>query len=309
MNVLIIDPFPDDFVQSLSSLPLTLSYQPEADREQVMAMIGDQHILILNSKVQVNAALVDAAPDLQLVIRAGVGMDHIDEPYLAKKGITVHNTQGANADAVGEQTVGMLLAMRQHLVRANQQVRQFQWLREPNRGVELGGRVVGLIGYGHTARAVARKLSGFRCRIFAYDKYLDGYGDIFAQQASLEAIFQHAEILSLHVPLTEETREWVNADLIGRFRHPIMLLNLARGPIVHLPSLLDALDSGQITAAALDVLPNEAFDRLSQAERALYERLFAQEQVLLSPHIGGWTEESRHNINQRIIELVSKQLG
>jgi D-3-phosphoglycerate dehydrogenase / 2-oxoglutarate reductase len=308
MNVLIIDPFTDDFIQALSRLPIALSYRPEAKREDVLKLISGQEILILNSKVQVDRTLIDAAPALRLVIRAGVGMDHIDEAYLAEKGIAVHNTQGANADAVGEQTVGMLLALRQHLLRADRQVRQFQWQREANRGWELGGQTVGLIGYGHTGRAVARKLSGFRCRVLAYDKYLDGYGEMFANQSTMHDIFQYADILSLHVPLTEETHEMVNQSFLARFRRPIMLLNLARGPVVHLPALLAALDEGKVIAAALDVLPNEKFDQLSDAERALYEQLFARENVILTPHIGGWTYQSRENINQRIIELVEAQL-
>lgn len=308
MNVFVIDTFPDSFVQALASRDLTLTYRPAADRAEVLSLIGGQEVLILNSKVRVDRDLIDAAPALRLVIRAGVGMDHIDEAYLAEKGIAACNTQGANADAVGEQTVGMLLALRQHLRRADAQVRQFQWQREANRGLELGGRTVGLVGYGHTGRAVARKLSGFRCRVLAYDKYLTGYGELFANQATMDDLFQHADILSLHIPLTDETRELVNAEFLGRFKRPIMLLNLARGPIVHLPALLDALDSGQVTAAALDVLPNEKLHQLSDTERALYQRLFAHERVLLSPHIGGWTHESRENINQRILALVDEHL-
>jgi len=307
MNVLIIDPLTDDCIQALSQLPITLSYRPEAKREDVLALISGQEVLILNSKVQVDRTLIDAAPALRLVIRAGVGMDHIDEAYLAEKGIAARNTQGANADAVGEQTVGMLLALRQNLLRADSQVRQFQWQREANRGWELGGKTVGLIGYGHTGRAVARKLSGFRCRVLAYDKYLDGYGEVFANQSTMDEIFQYADILSLHVPLTDETRDLVNQDFLKRFRRPIMLLNLARGTIVHLPSLLAALDEGRITAAALDVLPNEKFGTLSDEERELYADLFARENVILSPHIGGWTYESRDNINHHILALVKEQ--
>jgi D-3-phosphoglycerate dehydrogenase / 2-oxoglutarate reductase len=308
MNVLIIDPFTDDFVQKLSRLPINLSYRPEIKGEEVPSLIAGQEILILNSKVRVDRELIDAAPALRLVIRAGVGMDHIDEAYLAEKGIEAKNTQGANADAVGEQTLGMLLALRQNLLRADRQVRQFQWQREANRGLELGGKTVALIGYGHTGRAVARKLSGFRCRVLAYDKYLSGYGEIFANQATMDEIFQYADVLSLHVPLTDETREMVNQEFLARFKRPIMLLNLARGPVVHLASLLEAMDEGRVSAAALDVLPNEKMDQLSESEQQLYERLFARENVILAPHIGGWTEESRQNINHRIIELVEKQL-
>ncbi|MEM9987667.1 MAG: NAD(P)-dependent oxidoreductase, partial [Bacteroidota bacterium] len=240
MQITLIDPFPDEFIEALSQLPVQVRYEPQAQREQVLPWLKDTEVLILNRKIQVDREAIDAAPKLRRVIRAGVGMDHIDEDYLAQKGISAHNTAGANADAVAEQTVGMLLALRHHLHRADRQVRNFEWRREPNRGTELAGRKVGLIGYGHTGKAVARRLSGFRPQVLAYDKYLQGYGEIYAAPASLEQIFQQAEVVSLHVPLTEESHEMVNQDFLERFAQPIYLLNLARGPIVHLPSLLKA---------------------------------------------------------------------
>ncbi len=308
MKVTIIDVFPEAFVEALRALPIELRYEPEAQRAEILPWLANTEILILNSKIQVDREAVDAAPQLKLVIRAGVGMDHIDEAYLAERGVQVANTQGANADAVGEQSVGMLLALRHRLLRADGQVRQFRWEREANRGVELQGRTIGLIGYGHTGRAVARRLSGFRPQVLAYDQYLRGYGDLFAAQASLDQIFQSAEVLSLHIPLTSETREMVNAEFLARFRRPIYLLNLARGPIVHLPALLEALEAGRVLGAALDVLPNEKLDRLTRAEENLYQRLFERDDVILTPHIGGWTVESRENINQRILALVQQQL-
>lgn len=309
MQITLIDSFPDEFIHALSELPVQVRYEPKAQREQILPWLGDTEVLILNSKIRVDREAIDAAPKLRRVIRAGVGMDHIDVEYLAKKGVSAHNTAGANADSVAEQTVGMLLALRHHLNRADRQVRQFEWKREPNRGIELSGRKVGIIGYGHTGKAVARRLSGFRPRVLAYDKYLKGYGEIYAAQASMEQIFQQAEVVSLHVPLTEETREMVNEDFLGRFVQPIYLLNLARGPIVHLPSLLTAVKEGKVLGAALDVLPNEKFDQLSAEERKIYQQLFEREEIIFSPHIGGWTFESRQNINQRIIELVKEELS
>mgnify|MGYP006267684119 CR=1 FL=1 len=309
MVITVIDSFPEDFIQALQALPVTVQYLPEAQRGDILPQLAETEILVLNSKIKVDREAIDAAPKLRLVLRAGVGLDHVDVDYLREKDIEAYNTAGANADAVAEQTVGMLLSLRHHLRRADQQVRQFSWQREANRGHEIKGHTVGLIGYGHTGKAVARRLSGFQPRVLAYDKYLSGYGEIFAAQASPEQIFQHADVLSLHVPLTAETHEMVDLAYLEQFQKPIYLLNLARGPIVKLPDLLDALEQGLVLGAALDVLPNEKFDTLTSEEKDLYQRLFDRDDVLLSPHIGGWTVESRQNINQALLKQCSLFIG
>lgn len=308
MKVLVIDSFPEKFLNELHALPVTVTYVPKAQRAEILPLLADAEILVINSKIKVDREAADAAPKLRMVIRAGVGMDHIDMEYLASKGVVATFTAGANADAVGEQTVGMLLALRNNLLRADRQVRQFQWLREANRGIEIGGKTVGVIGYGHTGKASSWRLAGMRCKVLAYDKYLSDYSDTYVQQATMEEIYDKADILTLHIPLNPETRYLVNDDFIARFRKPFVLLNLARGPIVELAALLRALDSGKVTAAALDVLENEKLDTLTDRQRSEYENLFARENVILSPHIGGWTVESLNNINSRIIELIAAEL-
>ena len=309
MKVLLIDRFPQAFLQELQALPISVHYHPDSQRDSILPMLRDTDILIMNSKIRMDKEAAELAPKLKLVVRAGVGMDHIDVDYLAEKGIKALNTQGQNANAVGEQTVGMLLAMRHNLIRANAQVKQFVWSREENRGRELRDKTVGIIGYGYTGKSVAQKLSGFGCSVLAYDKYLEGYGDEYAEAASLEQIQAEAEVLSMHVPLTPETRGWVNSDFISAFAHPFMLLNLARGPIVHIPSVLEGLEKGKLISVALDVLPNEKLHTLSEGDKHLYQRLFAHERVMLSPHIGGWTHESLANINGRILAYVKEELG
>ena len=302
--ILAIDSLQEKTLDELASLEAEVVYLPTAPKSEILPHIAKAHVLILNSKLQVNEALTKDAPNLQLVIRAGVGMDHIAVDYLEEKGIRVRNTIGANADAVAEQTIGMLLAMRHNLFRANTQVHDFQWVREPNRGVELTQKTIGIIGYGHTGSAVAKRLQGFGCRVIAYDKYKTDFGSEQVEEASLQQIFEQSEVLSLHIPLTDETRNWVDGAFLKNFRKPIYLLNLARGPIVSLPSLLRALDQGQVLGAALDVLPNEKLDQLTTEEEMLYKELFSRENVLLSPHIGGWTFESRDNIGKRIVDHV-----
>ncbi|MEM6262829.1 MAG: NAD(P)-dependent oxidoreductase [Bacteroidota bacterium] len=306
MKVLVIDRFPDSFLKQLSQLPVTVSYHPETPPPEILPLLVDVHVLMMNSKIQVNASTLKQANSLELILRAGVGMDHFDMEYLERRGITVKNTAGANADAVGEQTIGMLLALYQNLRRADQEVRQFIWQREANRGWEIGWKTVGIIGYGHTGSAVARKLAGFGCQVLAYDKYKSGFGAGYVKESTLEVIFEEADILTLHVPLTPETRNWIDAAFISSFKKPITLLNLARGPIVVLADLLKALDEKKVLAAALDVLPNEKMATLTEEEQKLYTDLFHRDNVLLTPHIGGWTVESRENINGQILQEIRK---
>lgn len=312
MNILLIDRFPEDMLSKLRALGHPLTYAPEWDRAQVLAAMPETDILIMNSKVNADRELLDAAPRLRFLGRAGVGMDHFDLPLLAERGVRVVNTPGANALPVGEQTVGMLLSMMHRIVRADAEVRRLKWSREPNRGTELTGKTVGIIGYGATGSATARCLRGFDVRILAYDKYRKGFGadpaHAHVEEAPLERLMEEAEILSLHIPLTEETRGWVDARFLSRFRHPLWFLNLARGPIVPLSGLMEALQAGHVRAAALDVLENERLDRLSAAEQARLQALIDDGRVIFTPHIGGWSHESLQRINDRLVEAVAQFL-
>lgn len=305
MKILIIDHFHEDFLQMLNRVPAKVVYVPDIQRDGVKEELGDTDILIMASKVKVDEELVQYAPKLKLVLRGGVGMDHIDLELLKGKGIMAKNTAGGNANAVAEQTVCMMLMLLHHVGKADKEVRKFQWLREENRGMELKEKTVGIIGYGNTGSTLARRLSGFSCRIIAYDKYRSFYGSNLVEEVEFEQVIAESDIISLHVPLTEETHYWMNHDFFAKLPRPILLLNLARGPIVHLPSLLDALDSGIVTGAALDVLENEKMDKLTPAQRGWYENLFARENVVLTPHIGGWSIESRQNIHQMLFDHVN----
>lgn len=304
MNVLIIDQFPDPWRSRLQDLPVEVNYVPKADRAVALALLPEADVLIMNSKIKVDQEAIDIAVRLKLIVRAGIGMDHIDTEYLKEKGIRAENTIGANADSVGEQTVGMLLALRHKLMTANQEVKNFFWRREANRAAEIGGKTIGLVGYGHTGQAVARRLRGFGMKVLAYDKYKSGFGDEWVTEATMEDIYEQAEMVSLHIPLTDETREMCNDAFFDRFHHPITFLNLARGPIVNMTALLRAMDDHQVVAVAIDVLPNEKFDTLTMREKKTYESLFARKNVIVSPHIGGWSHESLDNINSRIIGFV-----
>lgn len=304
MQVLLVDRFPEKMLKQLENLPAELIYLPSIDRAGILERMPGVDVLVMNSKTRVDQELLDRAPRLKLLCRAGVGMDHFDLPLLKQRGVKVVNTPGANAIPVGEQTVGMLLCLMHNVARADGQVRRFKWLREENRGTELRGKTVGLIGYGNTGSAVGQNLSGFGCRVLAYDKYKTGFGTAAIQEVSLEKIQEEADVLSLHVPLTEETEAWVNEEFLARFRKQIYLMNLARGPIVPLVGLLASLESGQVVAAGLDALENEKLDRLTAPQRQRLDSLFADDRVLFTPHIGGWSHESLDRINQWIVDAV-----
>lgn len=305
MNILLIDAFPAVMVDKLKALGHPVRYEPDWTREQVLANVGEVDVLVMNSKVNADRALLDAGPRLKMVCRAGVGMDHFDLPLLASRGVIAFNTPGANAIPVAEQAVGMLLSMMHRIVLANAQVHQWQWKREENRGTELYGKTVGIIGHGNTGTRMSRCLSGFGCRTLAYDKYKVGFGDDMVVEASLEQIWEEADVLTLHIPLTDETLGWVNADFLARFAKPIWLLNLSRGPILPLEGLITALEKGNVIAAGLDVLENERLDHLSPEQRVRLEILFKDERVIFTPHIGGWSHESLVRINDRIVEEVA----
>lgn len=305
MNILLIDNFDTSLIADLQTIAKNVTYLPQSDRNEILAIVSTYEILILNSKINIDKELIDKALKLKLVIRAGVGMDHFNLPYLAEKGIIAANTAGANADSVGEQTIGMLLALHHKIVQANAQVKDFQWIREENRALEIKGKTVGIIGYGNTGSAVARKLAGFGCKILVYDKYKQHFGNENVQECALETLYKEVDILTLHIPLSEETKNWVNFEFFEKFEKTLTFLNLSRGGIVELEGLISALENKKIRAAALDVLENEKFNALTERQKRLYEKLFSFPNVILTPHIGGWSWESLANIQREIFTIVS----
>lgn len=285
-------------MQELDAAGLSYSYRPDINREGIIRELGlGYEALVIRSKTPVDRELIASAPSLRLVARGGSGMDNINMAAADDAGITCVNAGAANADAVGEHTVGMLLSLMHNLSRADAEVRRKIWLREENRGTEIGGKTLGIIGFGNTGSAVARKLSGFGMRILAYDKYKSGFGHAGVVEARLEQIMEEAEILSLHVPLTSETRFMISSEFIHRFVMKFSLLNLSRGEVVHTESVLEALESGKIRGFAADVLECEKFAAFGPSEEAWFQRLIARPDVVLAPHIGGWTHESYQRIS------------
>lgn len=304
MKILIIDDMHLTIIPMLEQDGHEVHYRPEIKREEILSIIDSYEGILIRSKTPMDRSLLEQASRLRFIGRAGAGLEKIDLDYLAQRNILLFHAAEGNRDAVGEQSIGMLLALMNHTVRSDQEVRKGIWKREENRGDELGGKTVGIIGYGNMGSAFAEKLSGFGVRVLAYDKYKSGFGDGVVEEVGFGRIQAEADVVSLHVPLTPETSNWFSIDVLRQFQKPIYLVNTARGEIIGFDTLNRALDEGILRGAVLDVLENEKFNTFSPEQKIAFERLTARENVLFSPHIAGWTHQSYQRINEVLVGKI-----
>jgi len=302
---LIADEMHESILPLLHEIGVAVDYRPAITRSELLDSIGNYEILLIRSKTTIDREMVDAAKKLELIGRAGAGLDKIDVAYVEDRGIEIVNAPEGNRDALAEHAVGMSLSLLNHLVTADAEVREWRWEREANRGIELSDKTIGIIGYGNMGQAFVQRLRAFDCRVLVYDKYKKGFGTKKVEEVSLEKLYDKADILSLHVPLTEETRAWINEDFVKKFRKNIYLINTARGEVLPVKALLNLLDSGKVIGAALDVLEKEKFDALSEEQRMNFEELFQRKNVVLSPHVGGWTFASYKRINEVLVGKIA----
>ncbi|OOQ61249.1 2-hydroxyacid dehydrogenase [Mucilaginibacter pedocola] len=306
-NILIVDDIHPIFIERAEAAGYTCDYQPTIKTDEALAILNNYDGMVIRSKFQVSREVIDGAPNLRFICRAGAGMDNIDEEYAISRGITLINAPEGNSDAVGEHAIGLLLSLMNHINIGDAQIRAGSWQREANRGHELKGKTVGIIGYGHMGQSFARKLSGFGVQVIAYDKYKTGFSDAYAREVSMEEIVKHSEILSFHIPLTRETNGLVDDEYLFHFRKPIFLLNTSRGKVVKTSAVLNAIKQNKIIGAGLDVLEVEKFPALG--EQPWFDELRQSNKVLLSPHVAGWTFDSYRKISEVMVEkLVSSEL-
>jgi len=262
--------------------------------------------IVIRSRFTIDPDFMDKAVNLKFIARVGAGLDSIDVDYALKKGITLISSPEGNRNAVGEHTLGMLLSLFNKLNKADREVKTGHWLREDNRGIEVDGKTIGLIGYGNMGKAFAKKLSGFDCNVLYYD-IKEGVGDENAQQVDLETFRQKVDVVSLHTPWTPLTNKMVDASFINAMDKPFWLLNTARGKSVVTKDLVNALQSGKILGAGLDVLEYEklSFESLFSSEMPMaFKTLLSMDNVILSPHIAGWTVESKEKLAQVIANKI-----
>jgi D-3-phosphoglycerate dehydrogenase len=267
-------------------------------RHEILNMIPGYEGVIIRSRIQLDKEFLDNATNLKFIGRVGAGMESIDVKYAERKGIACLNSPEGSRDAVGEHATGMLLSLFNNLNRADREVKAGKWVREANRGIELSGKTVGLIGYGMMGSAFAKKLSGFGCTVLAYDKYLENFSDQYATEAGMQEIFDQADVLSLHIPLTTETEFLVNDHFINAFRKNIYIINTARGKCLKTDDLVKNMRSGKVPGACLDTLEYEetSFEALAGLTSGLHDLLEFSDRIVLSPHIAGWTKESNEKL-------------
>jgi D-3-phosphoglycerate dehydrogenase len=303
-KIIIVDEMHGSINSDLESLGFEVTNLPLISRKQILEVVGDYIGIVIRSKTELDNELLSAAHQLKFIARAGAGIDKIDEKYCVKKGIEILNSPEGNRDALGEHLTGMLLTLFNRIHIADREIRKGNWNRKGNRGYELNGRTVGIIGYGNMGNAFAQRLSGFNCRVLAYDKYKEGFTDSLVKEATMKEIFTETDILSLHVPLTEETDRFYNKRFFKKFKKSIFLLNTARGKILPLKDLLDMMNEKKIMGAALDVLENENPGSYDENEKALFEDLVSRDNVILTPHVAGWSQESYVKINEVLVKKI-----
>lgn len=311
MKILFIDSNHEVLHRMLQEAGFTCDLFWDKPKEELIRLLPDYDALVIRSKFRITKELIDTAPKLKCIARAGAGMENIDVAYAQSKGIICVHAPEGNRDAVAEQAMGMLLMLLNNLKRADAEVRQGIWKRAENRGIEICGKTVGIIGYGNMGSAFAQRLRGFSCKVLAYDKYKSGFGNEDVKESTLDGIMEQADILSLHVPLTDETKNMVNASFIHRFKKEFFLINTARGKCVNTSDLVAALESGKIRGACLDVLEYESvsFEAIDAALLpAPMQYLIKSDKVILSPHIAGWTHESNYKISKFLAEKIMKAL-
>ena len=304
-SCLIADEMHESIVPLLDAIGIKADYRPTITRAELLEVIGNYETLLIRSKTELDQEMISRAHKLEIIGRAGAGLDKIDVAYVESKGIEIVNAPEGNRDALAEHAIGLLLSLLNNVVRADAEVRNWVWDREANRGIELSDKTVGIIGYGYMGQAFVQRLRAFDCRVLVYDKYKKGFGTKNVEEAPLDKLFDKADILSLHVPLTEETRGWIDKAFIERFRKDIYLLNTARGEILPVRDLLGLLDSGKVKGAALDVLEKEKFNALTEEQQANFIDLFSRKNVVLSPHVGGWTYASYKRINEVLVGKIA----
>lgn len=250
--------------------------------------------IVIRSRFPMNETLLQHAPKLKFIARSGAGMENIDTAYCEKRNITLFNAPEGNRNAVGEHALGMLLSLMNKFQKGDTEVRKGIWDREGNRGEELDGKTVGIIGYGNNGTAFAKKLRGFDVKVLVYDKYIDKITDPFVNQVPLEILYDQSDVISFHIPQNEETIYWANETFFKTIKKPIYLLNLSRGKIVSTHALLKAIVNGKVKGAGLDVLEFEkaSFENFDNEKIEDFNALISNSKVLLTPHVGGWTTES-----------------
>lgn len=302
MRILVCDDSPEFFLEALQALQFQINYHPKIDNKGLADLQGSFEAILIKSSLVLDETFFTHNPLLKWVFRPGSGLDNVDLKVAEKLGVSVLNSPEGNCDAVGEHALGLLLNLLNNIPRSLRQVKNFEWIREQNRGVELGFLNVAIIGLGHTGSAFYRKLSGFGSTILPHDKYIDEAYGVAENFVGLPDVYENADVVSLHLPLNEETRFYANDEFFWQFKKPIYFLNTSRGGVLNEAALLRAIEAGWVKAAALDVLQHEPISKYVGEEENTLKQLMLSGKVLITPHIAGWTYEAKRKMFQILLD-------
>lgn len=309
-KVLFLDTVHPVLEERLTNLGFVCEHDHQSDKQTIEQKISNYFGLVIRSRFPIDQTFLDKATSIKFIARSGAGLENIDLSSTDKKGIKVFNSPEGNMDAVGEHAIGMLLMLFNQLKKGDTEVKSGIWDREGNRGLELSGKTVGIVGYGKMGGSFANKLQGFGCKVIAYDKYKSNFSSNTVEEVVLETIFNEADVLSIHLPLSEETHHYVDEQFINQFKKPIYIINTARGNNVCLSDLIEALKSKKVLGACLDVLEYEtkSFENINSCELPEdFQYLVKAENVILSPHVAGWTEESYIKLSTYLADKIEKE--
>lgn len=304
MKILLLDKNHPLITEQLLAKNFVLEEDFTSSYDEVCRKIENYDGIIIRSRIPLDKNFLERGKNLKFIARVGAGMENIDIPVAEQLGIQLINSPEGNRDSVAEHVLGMLLVLMNRLFIASQEVKNGIWKREENRGDELLGKTVGLIGYGNMGKATAKRFSGFGCKVIFHD-ILPGLSDEYASQVSLEELKQSSDILSLHIPLTSETHYLVDEKFISAMKKDFYFVNTARGKNIETKYLVDALKSGKVTGACLDVLEYEkaSFENLEEENEDL-QYLLESEKTIVTPHIAGWTHQSKEKLAQVIVDKI-----
>jgi D-3-phosphoglycerate dehydrogenase len=308
MRIVLLDDFSPIINQTLSNWNWQVINGQNWTLEDFKKHASEIEGIIIRSKFPLDKDLLTMTKKLKFIARPGSGLENIDLKYCKENNVEVFRSPEGNRDALAEHTLGMLLCLKNHLNIVDNEVRNNIWEREKNRGTELKGKVMAIIGYGHMGKAFAQRLTGFEMEVIAYDKYISGFGTNHVKEVNLEEIFQRADFVSLHTPLSNETTGMMNSSFFMKFKKPFIVINTARGKSLVIEDLIDSLDSKKIIGACLDVLDIESSDfSLNKTKSKSFEKLKKFNNVVLSPHIAGWSYESKEKMAKVILEKIHQK--